>query len=190
MSIPSVMDWEGIHAHYDSSTYQAALKLVRCDDVVLDIGAGDLEFSKQMARIANKVYAVEINESPLRQGLESGEPLSSNLIPIQADARTFDFPTDVTLGVLLMRHCTCFDLYFEKLRLAGAKRLITNARWRMSVEEIDLFTDRKSFHDLALGWYACSCGATGFKTGASEQWRDEMNSVTYEVFDCPECKQA
>jgi hypothetical protein len=81
-------------------------------------------------------------------------------------------------------------LYFEKLRQAGAKRLITNARWRMSVEEIELFIDRKPFDDLELGWYACSCGATGFKAGAAEQWRDEIDKITYEVFDCPRCKQA
>ncbi len=187
MSIPSVVDWEAIHAHYDSSTYEAVLRLLRSDDVVLDIGAGDLYFSRQMARMVSKVYAVEVNESVLAQGFESGELLSSNLIPFCADARTFDFPTDVTVGILLMRHCTCFPLYFEKLRLAGAKRLITNARWRMDVEEINLFADRESFKDIEMGWYACSCGAIGFKPGAAEQWIEEMDKVIYEVFACPQC---
>ena len=190
MSIPSAADWEAMHAHYDRSTYQAALYMLSVDDVVLDIGAGDLYFSEQMAQTVNKVYAIEVNESVLQQGIRFRKPLLDNLIPIHADARTFAFPTDVTVGVLLMRHCTCFSLYFEKLRMAGAKRLITNARWHMSVEEIDLLTDRKSFDDLELGWYACSCGTAGFKVGAAEQWRDEIDKITYEVFDCPKCKQS
>ncbi len=127
--------------------------------------------------------------SVLQQGIESGELLSSNLIPIRADAREFDFPTDVTAGILLMRHCTCFPLYLEKLRLAGAERLITNARWHMSVEEIFLSADRELFNDAEMGWYACSCGAVGFKVGAAEQWSDKMDEVTHEVFDCPQRKQ-
>ncbi len=189
MSIPSVLDWEAMHAHYDSSTYQSALALLRPDDVVLDIGAGDLQFSKQMAQTVKKVYAIEVNESVLRQGMNSSDPLPDNLIPVCADARALDFPTDVTLGVLLMRHCTSFYLYFEKLRLSGAQRLIANARWRMGIEEINLLATRKSFTDLELGWYACSCGAVGFKVGPAEQWSEEMDRVTHEVFDCPQCKQ-
>lgn len=189
MSIPSVVDWEAIHAHYDSSTYQAALQLLRSDDVVLDIGAGDLYFSKQIAQIVNKAYAVEVNESVLQQGMESGRQLPGNLIPILADARTFNFPTDVTVGTLLMRHCTQFRLYLEKLRAAGARRLITNARWRMNVEEINVFEDRESFDRIEMGWYGCSCGAAGFKAGAAERWRDEMDKVTHEVMDCPQCRQ-
>jgi hypothetical protein len=189
MSIPSVLGWEAIHAHYDSSTYQSALALLRPDDVVLDIGAGDLYFSKQIAQTVNKVYAVELNESVLGTGLTTGDPLPDNLIPICADARTFDFPTDVTVGVLLMRHCTCFYLYFEKLCLSGAQRFVTNARWRMNIEEIDLLATRNSFTDLELGWYACSCGATGFKVGPAEQWSEEMDRVTHEVFACPQCEQ-
>ncbi len=188
----SAADWEAMFAPYDQSTYLAALELLRPEDVVLDIGAGDLRFSRQMARIANKVYAVEINESVLRQGLASSDPLPENLIPIHADTQAFDFPIVTTVGVLLMRHCTHFRLYLERLRMAGARRLITNARWRMSVEEVDLQAERTLFKDLAMGWYACSCGATGFKVGpaGAEKWSIEMDKRIHEVTDCPQCKQA
>jgi SAM-dependent methyltransferase len=190
-SILSAADWEAMYARYDPPTYQVVLELLKPEDVVLDIGAGDLGFSRQMARIVNKVYAVEINASVLEQGPTSHDPLPDNLITLGADARALDFPTDTTVGVLLMRHCTHFRLYSEKLRMAGARRLITNARWRMSVEEVDLQTECTSFNEADIGWYACWCGATGFKTGPAyaEQWSTEMDKVTHEVSDCPQCGQ-
>jgi len=181
--------WEATYAPYDQPTYQAVLELLKPEDVVLDIGAGDLQFSRQMARIANKVYAVEINNLVLQQGLASRDLLPDNLIPICADARAFAFPSDITVGVLLMRHCTHFRLYGEKLSVARARRLITNARWHMSVEAVDLQVERISFRDAGMGWYACWCGTTGFKTGPAEQWSNELDSVTHEVADCPRCGQ-
>lgn len=185
----SAADWEAMYAPYDQSTYQAALEFLKPEDVVLDLGAGDLRFSREMARIANKVYAVEINNLVLQQGLASRDLLPDHLISIHADARVLDFPIGITVGVLLMRHCTHFRLYLEKLRRAGARRLITNARWHMSVEEIDLQAERASFSETGMGWYACLCGATGFKVGPAEQWSNEMDRVTHEVVDCPQCKQ-
>lgn len=181
--------WEAMYAPYDQPTYQAVLELLRPEDIVLDIGAGDLRFSRQIARIANKVYAVEINTFVLNQGLTSSDPLPDNLIPICVDARALDFPADTTVGVLLMRHCTHFRLYSEKLRMAGARRLITNARWRMNVEAVDLQAKRMPFSDVGIGWYACLCGAIGFNAGPAEQWSNEMDRVTHEVADCPQCKE-
>jgi SAM-dependent methyltransferase len=190
LTLPAA-DWEAIFAPYDQPTYQAVLELLGPEDVVLDIGAGDLRFSRQAARIANKVYAVEINDLVLQQGLASRNLVPDHLIPIQADAAALDFPSDITVGVLLMRHCTHLRLYWKKLREAGARRLITNARWRMGVEEVDLRAERALFHDIAMGWYACSCGATGFKVGPTdaEQWSIEMDKLIHEVTDCPQCKQ-
>jgi SAM-dependent methyltransferase len=187
----SAADWETMYAPYDQSTYQAVLDLLKPEDVVLDIGAGDLRFSRQAAQIANKVYAVEVNDLVLQQGLASRDLAPDHLIPIHADARALDFPTGVTVGVLLMRHCTHFRLYLEKLRMAGAKRLITNARWRMSVEEIDLQAEQNLFDTIAMGWYACLCGATGFKVGPAdaEQWSIEMDKLIHEVTDCPQCSK-
>lgn len=182
--------WEAMYATYDQATYEAALKRLRPDDVVLDIGAGDLRFARQMARMVDQVYAVEINSSVLQQGLISLDLLPENLIFIHADARELDFPVGITVGVLLMRHCTHFRLYFEKLRAVGARRLITNARWHMGVEEVDIQVERILFHKVEMGWYGCLCGATGFKAGPAEQWSTEMDQRIQEVRDCPQCRQA
>jgi hypothetical protein len=175
--------WEAMHASYDEATYQTVLDQLSRKDVVLDIGAGDLRLAQQMAQIVKKVYAVERNVWLL----ERTGPLPANLVPIPADARTLDFPRDVTTGVLLMRHCTCFGSYVEKLRKAGATRLITNARWRMDVEVVDLWVQRKSFADIDMGWYACLCGRTGFKPGPAERWSLEMDRIVHELCSCPRC---
>lgn len=179
--------WETMHAPYDQPTYQAVLDLLEPADVVLDIGAGDLRLARQMTAIVRKVYAVEVNARVLDQASASSDPLPVSLIPILADARSFDFPQDVTVGVLLMRHCTHFRLYFDKLRTAGAGRLVTNARWRMGVEAVDLRAERIAFGEVEMGWYACQCGATGFKAGPAERWSAEMDRVVHEVADCPQC---
>ena len=183
--------WEAMYAPYDQATYQAALERLKPDDVVLDIGAGDLRFARQMAQVVGRVYAVEINDSVLHQGLDSGATLPDNLISIHADARTIDFPSGITAGILLMRHCTHFRLYIDKLRGAGAERLITNARWRMGVEEVDLWAERIPFHNRLMGWYACWCGGTGFNVGPADvtQWSIEMDKLIHEVRECPQCKQ-
>jgi hypothetical protein len=134
------------------------------------------------------VYAVEINALVLDRAYLSPDPLPANLIPIHADARSWEFPADITAGVLLMRHCTCFRLYAEKLQLAGAARLITNARWRMAVEVVDLQpVESKSFAEVGMGWYACLCGGTGFKEGPAEHWTVEMDRITNDVSSCPRC---
>jgi SAM-dependent methyltransferase len=175
--------WEAMYAPYDQATYQAVLDRLGPDEVVLDIGAGDLRLARQMARIVRKVYAVEIDPRLLDQH----DTLPANLLPICADARALDFPSGITAGVLLMRHCTCFGLYAEKLQKAGAAHLITNARWRMSVEVVDLSIRRKPFAGAGMGWYACLCGGTGFKEGPAEHWIPEMDCVTNEVYGCPQC---
>jgi len=185
----SASAWEAMYAPYDRPTYQAVLKLLKPQDVVLDIGAGDLRFSRQMALIASKVYAVEINNLVLQQGLASYDLLPDNLTTIRADARALNFPTDTTVGVLLMRHCTHFRLYSEKLCMAGASRLITNARWHMSVEAVGLQAERISFRNIGMGWYACLCGTIGFNEGPVDQWSTEMDRVIHEVADCPQCRQ-
>ena len=181
-------DWELRWAPYDLPTYQIVLDRMTTDDVVLEIGAGDLRLAKDMANIAHKVYALEINNTVLDRGLASFSPLPANLTPILADARTFDFPQNITCGVLLMRHCTHFQLYAEKLRDAGCKRLITNARWGMDVEVVDLQSARASYENIEIGWYACWCGAVGFKTGNPEYITPETEAIVHEVSDCPNCK--
>jgi SAM-dependent methyltransferase len=186
-STQPVSDWETLFAPYDQGTYQTVLDHLRPDDVILDIGAGDLRLDRRMARIVQKVYAVEINPRALHQAMALSEQLPANLIPICADARVMDFPAGITAGVLLMRHCTSFRLYAEKLQKAGATRLITNARWRMDVESMNLLAQRKPFTDAGMGWYACICGGTGFKEGPAEHWSPEMDRVINELSNCPQC---
>jgi SAM-dependent methyltransferase len=180
-------NWEYQWAPYDPPTYQAVLEQLLPDDVVLDIGAGDLRLARQMAETVRKIYSIEINPGVLNQGLEKGEPLTGNLITICADAQTMDFPSEVTVGILLMRHCTHFREYANKLRDVGCQRLVTNARWHMSVETIDLLAQRIKFEQVKIGWYACWCGAVGFKNGPVELLTLETNAIIHEVIDCPDC---
>ncbi len=183
----SEADWEVMWAPYDESTYAAVLAQITPQDTVLEIGAGDLRLARRMATIARRVYAVEINPWVLERGVNEAGRLPDNLVFTCADARVLEIPPGVTLGVLLMRHCKTFNLYAEKLRGAGCKRMITNARWRMSVETIDLQAYRPPFAKIPMGWYACWCGATGFKSGDAQSWTAEMDEITHEVTGCPQC---
>ncbi|HEY6071997.1 MAG TPA: methyltransferase domain-containing protein, partial [Anaerolineales bacterium] len=135
-------DWEGMFAPYDQAAYQAVLALLGPGDVVLDIGAGDLRLSRQMAAVTHKVYAVEKSFAVMREGLGEERCLPGNLVPICADAQTLPFPSGISVGVLMMRHCTHYRLYAEKCHAAGAKRIITNARWHMDVEAANLEAER------------------------------------------------
>lgn len=177
-------DWEWAWAPYPEADYHTVLGLLHHQDVVLDIGAGDLRFATAAAKIVRRVYAVEIQDALLRRALRRN-PVPENLIILHADARRVDFPEGISVGVLLMRHCRHFRLYAEKLRCAGARRLITNARWRMGVEEIDLNQPRITFPAAQAGWYACWCGSVGFKTG--DLIRDDREEYVQEVINCPDC---
>lgn len=178
--------WERRWAPYDEATYRAVLDALRPQDRVLEIGAGDLRLARRMARRVQRVYALELQLSVLRQGLQDG-PLPPNLHVICGDARLLPFPP-VTVGVLLMRHCTHFTLYRTKLQQAGAERLITNARWRMGVEVIDLTCPGMDFKELRVGWYACRCGRVGFKEGPADWLTPPVLERIHEVQNCPFCK--
>ncbi len=183
------VDWEALWAPYDEMTYHQALAWVGPDDVVLDIGAGDLRLARRMAQVCRKVYALEYQDALLSQALQQG-PLPDNLIWLHGDARTLAFPDDVTVGVLLMRHCTHTALYIKKLQALGARGLITNARWHLDVEWIDLQAPRLPFEHVHLGWYACACGQVGFVPGPPEALTDQVLQTIHEVAYCPACNQA
>ena len=144
------IDWEMLWSPYDERTYSFVIEHIQPEDIVLDIGAGDLRLAQRIASVVQKVYAIEIANRLIPSSLTH-----ENLVVITADARYTPFPEDVTVGVLLMRHCQHYRLYAEKLRTVGAARLITNARWRLGVEVVDLQQGRVKFRELDLGWYAC-----------------------------------
>lgn len=180
-------DWELIWAPYDRSTYDSVLEKITRRDVVLEIGAGDLRLSREMAQIAVSVYAIEI-QATLLPALDQRVTLPENLHIILGDARQIEFPQGITTGVLVMRHCTRFAIYSKKLIAVGAHRLITNARWGMGVEVVDLTAKRLKYGDLDIGWYACDCGAAGFKEGPVELLTGAVLDRQNEVSDCPACE--
>lgn len=173
---------EHLWAPYDESTYAPALAAIRPDDVVLDIGSGDLRFARRAAEQARRVIAVERLAEVVGVG-----PWPANIEVVIADALTWPFPQGITVGVLLMRHCTHYREYIDRLREAGAARLITNARWGMSVEVVDLTALRVSFATVQAGWYACDCGAVGFAPGPVEAITPDSLDVVAQVAACPRC---
>lgn len=176
--------WEARWAPYDETTYRAALSYVQPDDVVLDIGAGDLRLAQRMAQLATRVFAIERQPNLLSN---VSIPLrAANLVVICADARRIPWPVGVTLGVLLMRHCTHFELYAKRLRAIGCRRLVTNARWGMGVELMDL-GPRAAWETVEIGWYACICGQTGFVPGPPQKLTPDTIEHVAEVERCPAC---
>ncbi len=174
--------WEKRWAPYDEKTYQTVLSYVRSNDVVLDIGAGDLRLSRQVASIARQVYAIEMQA----ELLQTDQPVPGNLTVIWGDARYVAWPKYISLGILLMRHCTHVGLYVARLRARGCQRLVTNARWGMGVELMDL-GPRQAGSTVGIGWYACTCGQTGFIPGPPEQLTEERIDDIAEIESCPAC---
>jgi hypothetical protein len=174
--------WEAQWAPYDEVTYRSALSYVHPDDVVLDIGAGDLRLARQMAQLARRVYAIEVQPYLLKDS----SPLPDNLRVICADARYIPWPAGITLAVLLMRHCTHVGLYVARLRTVGCQRLVTNARWGMDIELMEL-GQRAAWDTVQIGWYACTCGQTGFVPGPPAQLTAARMEYAHEVENCPAC---
>lgn len=173
--------WEAMWAPYDEETYARALAFVPFGAAVLDIGAGDLRLAVQVAQRARVVYAIEQQAELL-----AGIPRPANLIVTCGDARKLPFPA-VDTAILLMRHCRHFDVYRRKLEAVGCARLITNARWRTGVECIDLTAAAWPYEDLTIGWYACRCGATGFRQGSPGRLTPDIAETVVDVIHCPEC---
>lgn len=178
----SAAAWEAAWAPYDADTYQAALSALGPEDVVLDIGAGDLRFAAQAAAVCRRVIAVERNPAVLPP-----PPWPARVAVVTADAREWPFPAGVTVGVLLMRHCRHYPVYAAKLRAAGCRRLVTNARWGLGVEVVALDAPPQAFDQARGRWYACACGAAGFAPGPPEGLRPEHLWTVVEVAACPAC---
>ncbi len=186
VTLASSLDtWEAMWSPYDEPTYAAVLEQIKPDDIVLEIGAGDLRLARRIAEKAQKVYAIERNAN-LLDAFDQDLPVNCHID--RADARWIPFPQDTTLAVLLMRHCSNFAQYMSKLTQTSCERLVTNARWRVGVETIDLAVKRFSFHSVQLGWYACICGGTGFLPGQAEQVTEQVLNAVWEVDGCPACQ--
>jgi hypothetical protein len=176
-------DWEGWFSPYDGQTYEWVQDHIAEDDVVLEIGAGDLRLALRMADRARRVYAVEVNPLVVGPALaDIGMDLPRNLHVICANALDMSPPPGVTVAVLLMRHCQHFGQYFDRLRAAGCRRLLTNARWKSGVEMVDLTASRVPYERVRGGWYACRCGAVGY-TGDGQR----TDAPPTEVIACPAC---
>lgn len=180
-------DWEQRWAPYDEATYGFVLAQLQPDDIVLDIGAGDLRLARRIARRVQKVYALERQAELISSGTAAADPMPNNLEVICTDARSYPFPSAITAAVLLMRHCTHFGLYWGKLARTNCRTLLTNARWRFGVERIEMQGKRRPYAQIQMGWFACSCGATGFVPGPPEQLTAAVIEQIQEVVDCPNC---
>jgi len=179
--------WESWFAPYEREVYEFVLERLQPEDVVLDIGAGDFRFALAAAKRAQRVYAVEVYPPLVTDFLaRHGADLPRNLQVVCANAIDLPFPADATVGVLLMRHCQHFGLFFHKLQAVGARRLFSNARWKSGVEEIDLLAPRQPVDRVPPGWYACACGAVGFK--APPHPEDDWEEAIHEVSSCPQCQ--
>lgn len=178
------IDWEDMWSPYDDETYRFALEAALPDDVVVDIGAGDLRLALRMAARVRRVYAVERNPVLVERLMGSFD----NLVVVCADALTWTLPPDVTLAVLLMRNCTRdhFAAYVRRLKDAGCRRLVTNARWKMGVEVVDLQC-RQPYDPHRIGWYACHCGMVGFNAPDMDRITPDTLGGCIDVVGCPHC---
>ncbi len=181
--------WEAAFAPYDEDTYRAVIDRIKPQDVVLDIGAGDLRLTRRVAASARRVYAIERDPAVLAQTDWREVTWPANLVVICADALQTAFPVDVTTALLLMRHCTPrhFATYFKRLSaLPRCRQLITNARWKMDVEAIDLHSGR-AYDPRRVGWYACHCGAVSFNPGDPDIITPQVLAEVVDVVSCPLC---
>lgn len=89
----------------EEMNYNDCLSKLSPDDVVFDVGAGDLRFDLMMAEKVKKVYAVEINPGLLSSALRIiGWDMPVNLTVICGNAFEMELPGDVTVVTCLMIH--------------------------------------------------------------------------------------
>lgn len=85
--------------------YDPCLEKLSEDDVVFDVGAGDMRFDLIMAEKVRKVYAVEINPTIIARALRIiGYDMPTNMIAVCGNAFEMELPGDVTAVTCLMIH--------------------------------------------------------------------------------------
>lgn len=78
--------------------YNDMLRKLKSDDVLCDMGAGDLRFPLMASECCKKVYAVEMNPETLSDSLRIIKwCIPRNLIVVCADWRFFPIPQEVTV---------------------------------------------------------------------------------------------
>ena len=101
----------------DVECYPFVLENLNSNDVVLDLGAGDLRLDILMAEKVKKVYAVEVNPILVGRALQIiGYDMPRNLIVVCANLFDIEPPKDVTVVVILMRHCTRQEEIFKRYK--------------------------------------------------------------------------
>ncbi len=89
----------------ESMFYKEVLSMISQDDVVFDVGAGDLRFDIMLSEKAKKVYAVEINPEFLGGALKIiGYDMPRNVVVICGNAFEWELPSDVTVVTCLLIH--------------------------------------------------------------------------------------
>lgn len=195
---PALADWATVWAPYDDDTYTQGLDDVRAlarvqalpvaNLTVLDIGAGDLRFARQLAAQGYRVIAIERQAALIEQALRHSA-CPPNMLVIVADAVRWPFPR-VHIAVLLMQYTHDYAAYVQKLRAIGCQWLVTNARWRLGVECIPL-SPAAAFDADRPGAYACvRCGRTGFIAGPPEYFDLDHPLDSRNVETCPNCMPA
>ena len=96
--------WEIFYVPEDMY-YDLCLDRLSRDDVVFDVGAGDLRFDLMVAGVCKKVYAVEINPTITARALNIiGYGMPTNMIAMCGNAFEMELPGDVTVVTCLMIH--------------------------------------------------------------------------------------
>ena len=89
----------------ETDNYRFVIENIEPQEVIYDVGAGDLRLDLVLSQRCKKVYAVEINPMIIGKSIELiGYDMPKNLISICADALKFPLPKDVTTIVVLVRH--------------------------------------------------------------------------------------
>ncbi len=89
----------------EENFYDDVLKKVNENDVIFDVGAGDLRFDLILSEKVKKIYAIEINPTIMSKALRIiGLDMPTNLITICGDAFLMELPADVTVILSLMIH--------------------------------------------------------------------------------------
>lgn len=89
----------------ESMFYEEVLSMISPDDVVFDVGAGDLRFDIMLSERVKKVYAVEINPGFLGGALNIiGYDMPRNVVAICGNAFEMELPGDVTVVTCLIIH--------------------------------------------------------------------------------------